>query len=48
MSVSPRMAVGVWASKVLFRWSTFSAAMEEAKPSMGAAVATVKKGRPMR
>ena len=41
MSVSPRMAVGVWASKVVFRWSTFSAAMEEAKPSMGAAVATL-------
>ena len=42
------MARGVWAGNVVFILSTFSAAMLEAKPSMGAAVATVKKGRPVR
>ena len=39
-------ASGVCAWKVVFRWFTWMAAMLDANPSIGAAVATVKKGLP--
>ena len=48
MSVSPKMAMGDWAWMLVFRWLMFSTARLEAKPSMGAAVATVRKGCPVR
>ena len=43
---APMTASGFCAWKVVFRWFTWMAAMLDANPSIGAAVATVKKGLP--